>query len=124
MRSLKVGTVALLAACTSGSNRTPLPSENCLGGVVSASPLVAEVPVGDSVLVTARRLPDIASCYPNATSVFTWSSQEPALVSIRPVRDSTAFVVALGPGTFLVFATLEGGTVPGPLSAPMEMRIR
>lgn len=111
-------------ACASSSQPEPLPSENCFGGAVLVSPIVSEIAVGDSTLVTAKRVPIILSCFPGAGASFGWQSQRPDLVIITPVDDSTAFVRALGVGTFLVWATIDGEAVGGPLSRAVQMRVR
>ena len=126
MWRMAIGACALVGLGCAGSSQPQegLPGENCFGGAVLVNPVVSEIAVGDSALLTAKRLSFILSCFPGAGTSFVWSSQRPDLVSITRVNDSTAFVRALGVGTFLVWATIEGREVAGPLSRAVEMRIR
>ncbi len=114
------------AACDGGGQPepAPLPNETCIGPFVQLDPILAEIAVGDSVALTARRRSFISVCSPQAPGVFQWQTQVPGVVSLRPTGDSTAIVKGVAPGTVLVFATVIGYPLHGALSTLMEIRVR
>ena len=72
--------------------------ENCVFAYSISPTGLLQLTPGDSILVTAARIPGCEGTFP-----VTWLSETPLVATVQPAGDSTALIRALAPGVTNMF---------------------